>query len=461
MTATRGALHATSRVAGVWCAATSHPGLVRTHNEDVFVCDPTRGLFAVVDGMGGEKAGEVAAGIARDVLLACPDGAHPRDALQEANNLIVERGRRNPSERGMGCVMTAVRLRGDHLLVAHVGDTRAYLARSAGCEQLTRDHTAVAEAQEALGLSEAQARQLSGQHRVTRDLGRQARPDAGWIDTGTSVMEEGDLLVLASDGLHDMVPHAELSRALVRARKEGVPPRVLVDELVALALARGGRDNVTVVAVRRVPVRDPRKIRFLAAIFAVLLLLVGGLVGFELAARQGPGPEVRDVPLVHPVASLAEAGPGALVAAGPQVLDATLEFTGSVSALGALEVPAGSSVTRVRGGSDITLRGLEIRFAPGPSTWTIHLEGGARLVLRQASLVQPDLDLRVELEGEGSELDIVDSHLVLGSLVGQGTDGARLSVRGGHLDTRRGPPTMDGGQMDLGDAAPTPGATTP
>ncbi len=228
-------------------AARSHTGLVRASNEDTVVCDPERGLFAVIDGMGGEAAGEVAAAIARDALLAHDDLA---TALVYANDAILARGDARPTERGMGCVVTAARLGDAHLELAHVGDTRAYLASKGGCEQLTRDHTVRAEAQAAWGLADGAAAAVAGGAAVTRDLGGRPRADASFVDRRAVAVAPGDLLVLSSDGLHDLVSGFELAVRLQDARRRGEAPADVADRLVALALERGGRDNVSVVVVQ-------------------------------------------------------------------------------------------------------------------------------------------------------------------------------------------------------------------
>ena len=228
-------------------AVQSHKGLVRTHNEDSFVFDVERGRFAVIDGMGGQKAGEVAAGLLRDWLVRADDLPH---AIFEANREIFSRGVSNEDERGMGCVVTAVQVERNRLRLAHVGDTRAYLARASGCRLLTRDHTTANDRQQVLALSDAAARSLPGQHQVTRDVGGACRPDDSWVVTGEEPFEPGDLLLLCSDGLHDLVSSDELYGHLRRARETNEDPPRLVRRLVQLALERGGKDNVTVLVVR-------------------------------------------------------------------------------------------------------------------------------------------------------------------------------------------------------------------
>lgn len=230
-------------------AARTHAGNVRAHNEDSFVADARRGRFAVIDGMGGSAAGIVAADMTRRALVELD--LDPADALLEANRAIRSHAEADPRTRGMGCVATVAELHGEMVRLSHVGDTRAYLASAVGTEQLTRDHTAKAADQEAYGLSDAQARTLPDQHAVTNDIGGRPRRDTSWVERLESPFERGDVLVLCSDGLHDVVPNPELFGLLSQARKQGTDASHLADRLLHLALSRGGPDNVTILVVRR------------------------------------------------------------------------------------------------------------------------------------------------------------------------------------------------------------------
>ena len=230
-------------------AARTHPGRVRSRNEDSFVCDPVRGRFAVIDGMGGRAAGAVAADLTRTAILASQNGMG--QAILDANQAVRANAEEHPERRGMGCVVTGAVIEGDTIELAHVGDTRAYLASEAGTEQLTRDHTAKAASQEAYGLSDAQAQDLPQQHAVTNDVGRTDRDGLDWIEMSQVPFARGDLLLLCSDGLHDLVPSRELFQLLSKARAEAMPAASLADQLMSLALERGGTDNITIVAVRR------------------------------------------------------------------------------------------------------------------------------------------------------------------------------------------------------------------
>ncbi len=231
---------------GLRAAARSDRG-PRERNEDAFVCRPDLGLFAVIDGMGGQQAGARAASLAREALL------DERDLLRaylNANERIHKASQKDASAMGMGCVASAARIAGLQAQAAHVGDTRIYLAGAAGCEQLTADHTVAAQAQEALGISAKGAREIGGRNQVTRDLGGRPRDGDSWIDHFDLKLETDDLLVLCSDGVHGPLDAADMFARLREARRQGTPPDELADQLVEKALGSGGGDNATIVVVR-------------------------------------------------------------------------------------------------------------------------------------------------------------------------------------------------------------------
>lgn len=231
---------------GLVAAARTHRG-PRERNEDTYVCRPDLGLLAVIDGMGGQQGGAEAAALAREALLA------ERELLQaflNANDRINRVAGKKNQTKGMGCVASAVRITGDKALIAHVGDTRVYLSSEAGCEQLTRDHTVAAHTQEQLGITDRGAKEMGGQNQVTRDLGGQPRTGSEWIDSCEVTLQEGDLIVLCSDGVHGVLESAGLFGRLRDARRQATAPDVLAEELVELALSAGTRDNSTVVVAR-------------------------------------------------------------------------------------------------------------------------------------------------------------------------------------------------------------------
>lgn len=272
-------------------AARTHRGTVRPENEDAFLCRPDLGLFAVIDGMGGHSAGRQAAELARQALL---DSGDPARGLIAANERILRVAKARRDLQGMGCVASALRIEAGVARIAHVGDTRVYLAGSAGCEQLTRDHTVAASEQERLGLSQGLAGGLQGRNQVTRDLGGQKRQGEEWIDRLEVTLEQGALLLMCSDGLPGALGSDDLFDRLRQGRRAHTPPEDLADELIVLALERGARDNVTALIVRQegevaMAERhgDTRSGALPALRRSVLPFLLGAALGFLLRGLAG------------------------------------------------------------------------------------------------------------------------------------------------------------------------------
>ncbi|MGD0378992.1 MAG: Stp1/IreP family PP2C-type Ser/Thr phosphatase [Acidimicrobiales bacterium] len=233
----------------------SDVGRVRTVNEDLALESLT--LFAVADGMGGHVGGEIAARTAVDTLQAefarQPSADGLAGAIHEANRAVWERGRADVDLRGMGTTMIAAALvstdDGDRLVLANVGDSRAYRLHGGELVQLTTDHS-VAEELVARGeLSEEEAAVHPHRHILTRALGVQS--DVA-VDVWQLVPEEGDRFLLCSDGLTNEVPTEEITEVLSGTRD----PQEVADVLVRMANQAGGNDNATVV-VLDVMVGDP------------------------------------------------------------------------------------------------------------------------------------------------------------------------------------------------------------
>ena len=235
-------------------AGTSHPGLVRDHNEDRFLSDPDRGLFIVVDGVGGQAAGETAAETALARLKsrlereAGPLELRVREAITEANNEVFRLARSRPEWEGMACVLTVVVVDGTTAVVGHVGDTRLYKIRAGRIQKLTRDHSPVGEREDAGEISEGEAMRHPRCNEVYRDVGSEEHRsgDDGFIDTFTVPFEVDSALVICSDGLSDLVK-AETIRQRVEAYA-GHPYEV-TRALIEAANDAGGKDNVTAVYV--------------------------------------------------------------------------------------------------------------------------------------------------------------------------------------------------------------------
>jgi serine/threonine protein phosphatase PrpC len=225
-------------------ASATDQGLHRSNNEDAFLVDDQRALFAVADGMGGHRGGEVASQIAIEALRAAvANGVPLHDAISGANAAIRERAAGDDELTGMGTTLTALIAVGGHqLLVGHVGDSRAYMLHDGTLRRATDDHSLVEELVREGRLTPEQAESHPQRAIVTRALGVDERVD---VDLYTLDIEAGDRIVLCSDGLTTMVRERDIERL---ARTEPDPQR-LAEALVAAANAAGGDDNITVVVV--------------------------------------------------------------------------------------------------------------------------------------------------------------------------------------------------------------------
>ena len=232
-------------------AAITHRGNVRENNEDAFYLDSAHGkLFAIADGMGGHKAGEVASQMAIDKMLEVfkqqpiPfEGIIPaiRETFEQASLAIDAAAKENPKYDGMGTTLTLIYVDGETLYVGHIGDSRAYLIDSAGIRPITKDHTLVAELVRTGTLTEVEAKSHPQRNVIMKAIGSvcKAIPDIHEVD-----VEEPSVVLICSDGLTDLVVDQEI--------EENVKYQAdLVEALKALkdlALSRGGYDNITIVA---------------------------------------------------------------------------------------------------------------------------------------------------------------------------------------------------------------------
>lgn len=222
-------------------AARTDRGLVRTNNEDAFFLDPQGRLFAIADGLGGHAGGEIASALVIDAIAAAAPAAGAwSDPARELDSLLTRadaavRARAGHALAGMGATVVALHLDATTGTIAHAGDSRAYRLRAGALSRLTRDHTPETASGSAPGGRRSSI--------ITRALGVGEAPIA--IDIGRTDLRPGDRFLLCSDGLTDMLPDPGIADLLGRP----VPPDALAAELVAAALAAGGRDNVTVVVV--------------------------------------------------------------------------------------------------------------------------------------------------------------------------------------------------------------------
>lgn len=228
-------------------AGTTDAGRKRRRNEDSFVREPP--LFAVADGMGGAQAGEVASRLAAAAFREFheADELDPEERvatiIQEANRRIYERARSDAQASGMGTTITAALVSGGSVAIGHVGDSRAYRLRGGKLEQLTEDHSLVADLVRSGRLTPEEADTHPQRSVITRALGTDLEVD---VDTFTVEAEAGDLFLLCSDGLTTMVDDEEIAQMVANADSLEHATKALVKA----ANRAGGEDNVTVVLFR-------------------------------------------------------------------------------------------------------------------------------------------------------------------------------------------------------------------
>ena len=238
-------------------------GLKRSHNEDDHCADSELGLYVVCDGMGGRNAGEVASHLGVEVIQKHMREAHfnpnlplvgendrqfsPQtnrlaSAIRLANNIIYTAAQNSPGHEGMGTTVVSVVLNGNILSIAHVGDSRLYLARGETIQPLTTDHSLVAEQVRRGLLTEEQAERSPQKNIITRALGIEETVD---VELNEVSLMSGDSLVLCSDGLTRGVKPSEILETIRREPE----PTAAAQRLVDLANAAGGEDNTTVVLI--------------------------------------------------------------------------------------------------------------------------------------------------------------------------------------------------------------------
>jgi serine/threonine protein phosphatase PrpC len=245
--------------------AVTDVGRKRKGNEDSLIANPEQRLFVVADGMGGHAAGEVASKIAVDSInefvcltggdeeVTWPfgldegisyDGNRLKTSVRYANRKVLEAVKEKAEYEGMATTVVAVLVDGATANIAHVGDSRIYLFRGGGLQQLTSDHSWVNEQLQSGIISAEQARSHPLRNVVTRALGGKVDLE---VDMQAQPMEPGDVLLICSDGLTTMVPDEEIARLLGDAAGD---IEAGASGLVAAANARGGEDNISVVLLQ-------------------------------------------------------------------------------------------------------------------------------------------------------------------------------------------------------------------
>jgi protein phosphatase len=245
-------------------AARTDVGMKREHNEDSFLVNEDLGLYVVCDGMGGHAGGETASRLAvqtieKELISArlradnpfsadtalpeSPLAAALREAVEGACAAVFRTNRSNPELAGMGTTCISLLVQGDHAIVGHVGDSRAYLVRDSQVWQLSEDHSLVNEQVRAGLLTEEEAKHSRLKNIITRSVGFE---EDVLVDVVGVETRSGDKFLLCSDGLSNLIATEEIRDALVGKDLAQVP-----DLLIQLANSRGGDDNITVIAVQR------------------------------------------------------------------------------------------------------------------------------------------------------------------------------------------------------------------
>jgi protein phosphatase len=245
-------------------ATCTDPGMVRSHNEDSIATDPVNGLVVLADGMGGYNAGEVASGMATTVIITemrqILASANPydvdaatseevaarmvREQVLKANSSIYQAAHSQPQYAGMGTTLVVALYYDNRLLVAHLGDSRMYMLRESKFSQVTRDHSLLQEQIDSGIITPEQAKRAQHKNLVTKALGIDPTVEPEIHEYPT---KQGDIYLLCSDGLCDMVEDEDIGMAL---QALGGNLKLAAQQLVQMANDSGGRDNVSVILVR-------------------------------------------------------------------------------------------------------------------------------------------------------------------------------------------------------------------
>jgi protein phosphatase len=229
----------------------SDVGKVRQNNEDAFFTTDRDGIFLVADGMGGHKAGEVASGMARDMIsqkllpLSSSDNLESsiREAFLEANEKVRDASKASSEKEGMGSTCVLLMLRDQNFFLAHVGDSRVYMHRKGDLKQMTRDHSFVEELFIRGLINESEKADHPYRNQITRYVGSSQKLE---VDITSGPVWNGDQFLLCTDGLTEMVEVGIIKEIFER----NLEPQETTELLVAEALKNGARDNVTVVVVK-------------------------------------------------------------------------------------------------------------------------------------------------------------------------------------------------------------------
>ncbi len=414
-------------------AGASDLGRVRRNNEDAWYIDAERGIFLVVDGIGGEAAGEKAAEIAVDRIRARLERQtgtveqRVREAIAVANNEILRAARGNPQWQGMACVLTLAVLENGAAVVGHVGDSRLYEIRRGAIRKITHDHSPVGAREDAGELSEIEAMRHPRRNEVFRDVGSEEHSpdDADFIDIERVPFAPDAALLLCTDGLSDQVT-ADYIRLLVE-RNAG-DPAAAARQLIEAANTAAGKDNVTVVLLEgpkfaasgMLPPRGRFRTIGISPLLAGLLLVVL-FVFLVLRSFQPAKSVLTTVTTVGPRVFHVDASPG-----GPGTPGVSLfEALAAAQAGDIIEFAAGKEYRQpVRLKSGVTFRSMPdgelpngsraiLRLAPGTTgpavladkVHDVHIQGLRILADHQAPPPQGILLVDSSVEIDDTEIE--------------------------------------------------------
>jgi PPM family protein phosphatase len=423
----------------VIAAAGTDPGRERENNEDRVLCEPERGIFAVVDGVGGESGGEVASQIATDVLHARLSRRTTdldrlvREAIALANRQIFERAQADPRLAGMSCVLTVALLDGSPsaktATIGHVGDSRLYLLRRGEIRKVTRDHSPVGAREDAGEISEDEAMHHPRRNEIFRDVGSAPHEpdDPGFVEVQQIPFDADSAFLICSDGLSDLVPSARIRQAV---EAHAGDPQAAVDQLIDEANEAGGKDNISVVIVEGE--RYANSVRGAAALDDTR----SGVAVSKPAPRQYGAAHARERRVFPWVLFLLVLAAAAAAWFYPPVRERLLDLIGGQEA--PPPTPPPSPVLRVGPGEADFLSisdaladarpGQTIEVAPGQYLETVELKDGVALVSRtpRGAVIQAP-DAAPAVTGRGVRTRFA-GFKIEGGAVGLLLDGAQVEV---------------------------------
>jgi len=394
-------------------AGATDAGLQREVNEDRFHVDESRGLFIVIDGVGGQAAGGKAADVALCMLRerlereTGPLGERVREAITVANNEIHRLASTRPEWEGMACVLTVAVIQNGTAMVGHVGDTRLYKIRDGRIEKITRDHSPVGEREDAHEISEHHAMRHPRRNEVFRDVGSEPHgpDDPEFVDLHEVPFDPGDALLLCSDGLSDLVESAAILRVV---GEHAGDPNAIVHGLIDAANVAGGKDNITAVYIQKatesaaVSLGNARGRRgLMLATIIGLLLIVTGFFAYRagyLPALDWPPAVVASLKLqtqiVNPgesiAAALERAQPGGEIFVEPGEYRERITLTRSVHL-----------ISRTPRGATIRLPATASDAKPDPAVVATGSASGSLVGFRIVGDSQTPLGVGILIEGSG------------------------------------------------------------